>query len=215
MILPIVAYGDPVLRKETEEIDKNYTDLDVLIENMFETMYEARGIGLAAPQIGRAIRLFVVDATPFEDDEDLSEEERTLAATFKKVFINAYIVEESGDEWAFNEGCLSIPDVREDVFRQPEITIEYLDENFKEHRETYSGIVARIIQHEYDHIEGILFTDKLSPLKKRLIKSKLTNISKGKSMWTTVCVFLRQKRNVNMLVFIEQTKDICNHSKSN
>src|SRR5690554_2127816 len=118
MILPIVAYGDPVLRKETEEIDKNYTDLDVLIENMFETMYEARGIGLAAPQIGRAIRLFVVDATPFEDDEDLSEEERTLAATFKKVFINAYIVEESGDEWAFNEGCLSIPDVREDVFRQ-------------------------------------------------------------------------------------------------
>ncbi|HLV91768.1 MAG TPA: peptide deformylase [Aequorivita sp.] len=180
MILPIVAYGDPVLRKETEEIDKNYTDLDVLIENMFETMYEARGIGLAAPQIGRAIRLFVVDATPFEDDEDLSEEERTLAATFKKVFINAYIVEESGDEWAFNEGCLSIPDVREDVFRQPEITIEYLDENFKEHRETYSGIVARIIQHEYDHIEGILFTDKLSPLKKRLIKSKLTNISKGK-----------------------------------
>lgn len=180
MILPIVAYGDPVLRKETEEIDKDYTDLDVLIENMFETMYEARGIGLAAPQIGRAIRLFVVDATPFEDDEDLSEEERTLAATFKKVFINAYIVEESGDEWAFNEGCLSIPDVREDVFRQPEITIEYLDENFKEHRETYSGIVARIIQHEYDHIEGILFTDKLSPLKKRLIKSKLTNISKGK-----------------------------------
>ena len=147
MILPIVAYGDPVLRKETEEIDKDYTDLDVLIENMFETMYEARGIGLAAPQIGRAIRLFVVDATPFEDDEDLSEEERTLAATFKKVFINAYIVEESGDEWAFNEGCLSIPDVREDVFRQPEITIEYLDENFKEHRETYSGIVARIIQH--------------------------------------------------------------------
>lgn len=180
MILPIVAYGDPVLRKEAEEIDKDYSNLDVLIENMFETMYEARGIGLAAPQIGRAIRLFVVDATPFEDDEDLSEEERTLAATFKKVFINAYIVEESGDEWAFNEGCLSIPDVREDVFRQPEITIEYLDENFKEHRETYSGIVARIIQHEYDHIEGILFTDKLSPLKKRLIKSKLTNISKGK-----------------------------------
>lgn len=180
MILPIVAYGDPVLRKEAEEIDKDYSNLDVLIENMFETMYEARGIGLAAPQIGKAIRLFVVDATPFEEDEDLSEEERTLAATFKKVFINAYIVEESGDEWAFNEGCLSIPDVREDVFRQPEITIEYLDENFKEHRETYSGIVARIIQHEYDHIEGILFTDKLSPLKKRLIKSKLTNISKGK-----------------------------------
>lgn len=180
MILPIVAYGDPVLRKETEEITKDYPDLDALIENMFDTMYEARGIGLAAPQVGNAIRLFIVDATPFEDDEDLTEEERNLCATFKKVFINATIVEETGDEWAFNEGCLSIPDVREDVFRQPEITIEYEDENFAEHRETYKGMVARIIQHEYDHIEGILFTDKLSPLKKRIIKSKLSNISKGK-----------------------------------
>jgi len=180
MILPIVAYGDPVLRKETEEIMQDYPNLDKVLENMFETMYEARGIGLAAPQVNLPIRLFIVDATPFEDDEDLTEEEQKFVSTFKKVFINARIIEESGDEWAFNEGCLSIPDVREDVFRQPNIVMEYEDENFKKHKESFSGIVARIIQHEYDHIEGILFTDKLSPLKKRLIKSKLANISKGK-----------------------------------
>jgi peptide deformylase len=180
MILPIVAYGDPVLRKETEAITKDYPNLDTVIENMFETMYEARGIGLAAPQVNLPIRLFIVDATPFEDDEDLSEEEQQFVSTFKKVFINARIIEETGDEWAFNEGCLSIPDVREDVFRKPNIVLEYEDENFKKHKESFSGIVARIIQHEYDHIEGILFTDKLSPLKKRLIKSKLANISKGK-----------------------------------
>jgi len=179
MILPIVAYGDPVLRKETEEISKDYPNLDVVLENMFETMYEAHGIGLAAPQVNLPIRLFIVDASPFGDDEDLSEEEQNFVSTFKKVFINARILEESGDEWAFNEGCLSIPDVREDVFRQPTIVIEYEDENFKKHKETFSGMVARIIQHEYDHIEGILFTDRLSPLKKRLIKGKLSNISKG------------------------------------
>lgn len=179
MILPIVAYGDPVLRKETEEITKDYPKLNELIENMFETMYEARGIGLAAPQVGAPIRLFIVDATPFEDDEDFSEEEQKFLSTFKRVFINAQIIDESGDEWAFNEGCLSIPEVREDVFRQPDIVMEYQDENFKKHKETFSGIVARIIQHEYDHIEGILFTDKLSPLKKRLIKGKLAKISKG------------------------------------
>ncbi|OAB78499.1 peptide deformylase [Cochleicola gelatinilyticus] len=181
MILPIVAYGDPVLRKECKAITEDYPNLDALLENMFETMYAAHGIGLAAPQIGVPVRIFIVDATPFEDDEDLSEEEQKFVSTFKKVFINATIIEESGDEWAFNEGCLSIPDVREDVFRQPDIVIEYQDENFKKHTEKFSGIVARIIQHEYDHIEGILFTDKLSPLKKRLIKSKLTNISKGKT----------------------------------
>ncbi len=180
MILPIVAFGDPVLRKETKELTKDYPKFDELLENMFETMYGAKGIGLAAPQIGLPIRLFIVDATPFDDDEDLSEEERKYLGSFKRVFINAKIIEESGDEWAFNEGCLSIPDVREDVFRQETITIEYLDEKFKKHTETVSGIAARIIQHEYDHIEGILFTDKLSPLKKRLIKSRLANISKGK-----------------------------------
>ena len=179
MVLPIIAYGDPVLRKKSEEITREFPKLDELIENMFETMYHARGIGLAAPQVGEAIRLFIVDASVFEDDDDLSEEEREFTSKYKRVFINAKIIEETGDEWAFNEGCLSIPDVREDVFRQPQITIEYQDENFKNQKETLSGIVARIVQHEYDHIEGILFTDKLSPLKKRLIKSKLTNISKG------------------------------------
>tara|TARA_R110002072_G_scaffold1587_1_gene13265 strand:- start:62258 stop:62848 length:591 start_codon:yes stop_codon:yes gene_type:complete len=180
MILPIVAYGDPVLRKECKEIDKDYPNFDTLLDNMFETMYAAKGVGLAAPQIGLPIRLFLVDVSPFADDEDLTEEEQKELEGFRRVFINARILDESGDEWAFNEGCLSIPDVREDVFRQPEIVIEYLDENFKKHKETFSGIIARVIQHEYDHIEGILFTDKLSPLKKRLIKGKLANISKGK-----------------------------------
>lgn len=179
MIYPIVAYGDPVLRKKTEELTADYPKLDALIENMFETMYAAHGIGLAAPQINKAVRLFIVDASPFEDDEDLSEEEQEFVATFKRVFINPKIIEETGDEWVFNEGCLSIPDVREDVFRQAVVTIEYFDENFKKQRETVDGMAARIIQHEYDHVEGILFTDKLSPLKKRLIKSKLNNISKG------------------------------------
>ena len=180
MILPILAYGDPILRKKGKEIDKNYPDLDVLLENMFETMYNSLGIGLAAPQIGLPIRLFIVDASPFEGDESLSEEESSFLSTFKQVFINARIIDEYDDEWAFNEGCLSIPDIREDVFRNATIKIEFQDENFKKHVREYKGIAARIIQHEYDHIEGILFTDKLSPLKRRLLKGKLENISKGK-----------------------------------
>ena len=180
MILPIIAYGDPVLRKVGVNIDKDYPNLTELIENMKETMVNARGIGLAAPQIGKAIRLFIVDTSPFEKDEDLDEKEREFLSTFKKVFINAKIVKEEGDEWAFNEGCLSIPDINEDVFRQKKITIEYLDENFEPHTEVIDGLAARVVQHEYDHIEGILFTDKISSLKKRLIKKKLENISKGK-----------------------------------
>jgi peptide deformylase len=180
MILPIVAYGDPVLRKVGKEIDKEYPELDTLIANMKETMYNANGVGLAAPQVGKAIRLFMVDASPFAEDEDLDEEERAILADFKHVFINPEIIEEKGDEWAFNEGCLSIPDIREDVFRQEEINIEYFDEDFKKHTKTLNGLAARVFQHEYDHIEGILFTDKLSSLKKRLIKKKLENISKGK-----------------------------------
>ncbi|MGY0392973.1 peptide deformylase [Bizionia sp. KMM 8389] len=180
MILPVVAYGDPVLKKVGQDISKDYPNLDVLLENMYETMYNAYGVGLAAPQIGLAIRLFLVDTAPFADDESLSEEERTYLKGFKQTFINARILEETGDEWAFNEGCLSIPDVREDVFRKPTITIEFYDADFKKHTETYTGLVARVIQHEYDHIDGVLFTDKLSSLKKRLIKGKLTNISKGK-----------------------------------
>lgn len=180
MILPIVAYGDPVLRKVGKEIDAAYPELEKLIADMKETMYNAQGVGLAAPQIGRAIRLFLIDASPFGDDEDLNEEEREVLKGFNKVFINAKIVKEEGEEWAFNEGCLSIPDVREDVFRQESVTVEYQDENFEQHTETFTGLAARVFQHEYDHIEGVLFTDKLSSLKKRLIKKKLENISKGK-----------------------------------
>ena len=180
MILPIIAYGDPVLRKLGKSIDKEYPALESLLENMFETMYGAKGIGLAAPQIGLPIRIFIVDATPFKDDEELELEERNFLSTFKQVFINAQIIDETGDEWVFNEGCLSIPNVREDVFRNETVKIEFLDEKFEKHTKEFSGIAARIIQHEYDHIQGILFTDKLSSLKKRLIKGKLANISKGK-----------------------------------
>ncbi|MFT5943217.1 MAG: peptide deformylase [Sediminicola sp.] len=180
MILPIVAYGDPVLRKVGTDIDKEYPGLSTLIDNMWETMYHAHGVGLAAPQIGLSIRIFMVDAMPFADDEDLTAQEQIQLKDFKRVFINAKILEETGKEWAFNEGCLSIPDVREDVVRKDTITIRFLDENFKSHEETYNGLLARVIQHEYDHIEGILFTDKLSSLKKRLMKSRLANISKGK-----------------------------------
>ncbi|MCT4698893.1 MULTISPECIES: peptide deformylase [Tenacibaculum] len=180
MILPIVAYGDPVLRKVGKEIDKDYPQLEKLIADMKETMYNAQGVGLAAPQIGKDIRLFLIDASPFADDEDLSEEDRKVLETFNRVFINAKIIKEEGEEWAFSEGCLSIPDVREDVFRQETITIEYQDENFEKHTEVLGGLAARVFQHEYDHIDGVLFTDKLSSLKKRLIKKKLENISKGK-----------------------------------
>ncbi len=180
MVLPIVAYGDPVLRKKAKEIPQDYPKLKELIENMWETMYGAYGVGLAAPQVGLPIRLFMIDTSPFAEDEDLSEAERKELEGLKKVFINPTILEETGDEWAFSEGCLSIPDIREDVFRKPDITIEYYDEDFNKHTENYTGLAARVIQHEYDHIEGILFTDKLSSLKKRLIKGKLANISKGK-----------------------------------
>ena len=180
MILPIVAYGDPVLRKVSMPIDADYPNLDKLIANMKETMYNASGVGLAAPQIGKAIRLFLIDASPFAEDKDISEKDRAVLKSFNRVFINAQIVEEEGEEWVFNEGCLSIPDVREDVLRQPRITIEYQDEDFKKHTESLEGLAARVFQHEYDHIEGILFTDKLSTLKKRIIKKKLENISKGK-----------------------------------
>ena len=180
MILPIVAYGAPVLKKKATDITKDYPKLDTLIENMFETMYNAYGVGLAAPQVGLPIRMFVIDTTPFSDDEDLTEEEQKSLDGFRRVFINAQITNEEGEEWVFNEGCLSIPDVREDVSRKPTITIEYLDENFEAHTEIFDGLVARVIQHEYDHIEGVLFTDKLSSLKKRLIKGRLSNISKGK-----------------------------------
>lgn len=177
MTLPIVAYGDPVLRKMGEDINQNYPDLQGLIDNMFETMYKATGVGLAAPQIGKPIRLFIVDTSGFVDEDE--EDEEGLAG-FQKIFINPEIVEEDGEIWTFNEGCLSIPDVREDVNRHERIKIRYNDRDFNEHEEVYDGLKARVIQHEYDHIEGILFTDHLSPLKKRLLKGRLTGISKGK-----------------------------------
>lgn len=181
MILPIVAYGDPVLKRKAKDIEQTYPDLPTLLDNMFETMYNAYGVGLAAPQIGLPIRLFLVDTTPFSEDDELSAEEQSLLKNFKKVFINPVILEETGDEWTFTEGCLSIPDVREDVSRHSDIKIKYLDEQFNEHIEDYTGLIARVIQHEYDHIEGVLFTDKLSSLKRRLIKGKLSSISKGKT----------------------------------
>ena len=180
MILPIVAYGDPVLRKKCEEIDADYPGLESLIPDMWETMYQASGVGLAAPQIGKAIRLFLVDTSPFAEDDELEEAERGQLKDFKKVFINARMESETGSKWPFNEGCLSIPDIREDVSRMDTITLTYMDEAFKTHTETFSGLLARVIQHEYDHIEGVLFTDHLSSLKKRLLKGRLSNISKGK-----------------------------------
>ncbi|MEZ4853415.1 peptide deformylase [Flavobacterium sp.] len=181
MILPIYGYGEPVLRKVGENIHKDYTNLQELIANMFETMYNAYGVGLAAPQIGLPIRLFVIDTTPFAEGGDVSKEEATELNGFKKVFINAKILKEEGDVWGFNEGCLSIPDVREDVFRHDKITIEYYDENFTKITEEYDGLRARVIQHEYDHIDGVLFTDHLSTLKKKLIGKKLQNIMDGKA----------------------------------
>lgn len=172
MIYPIVLYGDPVLRKKATDISTDYPKLDKLIESMFETMYDCEGVGLAAPQIGVSIRLFVIDTTPFADKDENAE-------GFKKVFINAYVKEEMGEQWKFNEGCLSIPGIREDVERKQAIHVKYLDENFEEHEEFFDGMIARVIQHEYDHIDGVLFTDKLNPLRKRLIKGRLNDISKG------------------------------------
>ena len=180
MILPIVAYGDPVLKRKAKEIPEDFPNLQELIDNMFETMYNANGVGLAAPQIGRSIRLFIVDASPFAEDDVLPDEERAVLKDAKEVFINPKILDENGDEWDFNEGCLSIPEVREDVFRKPSIEIKYFDRDFNLRHKTLDGLFARVVQHEYDHIEGILFTDKLSSLKKRLIKRRLINISKGK-----------------------------------
>ncbi|MGB3775283.1 MAG: peptide deformylase [Leeuwenhoekiella sp.] len=180
MILPIVAYGDPVLKQKAKEIPLEFPELNDLVDNMYETMYGASGVGLAAPQIGRSLRLFIVDTSPFAGDEDFSLEQREELKNFKQTFINAEILEENGDEWPFGEGCLSIPGVNEDVFRQPEVTIRFEDVDREQQTITYKGLIARVIQHEYDHIEGILFTDKLSSLKKRILKGKLKNISKGK-----------------------------------
>lgn len=171
MIYPIVMYGDPVLKKRGRNIKKGELDVKQLAEDMFETMENAHGIGLAAPQIGKSLRMFVIDAAALEEDELMD---------FRKVFINPEIIEETGDEWDFEEGCLSIPDIREIIYRKEQLTLRWFDENWEPHEETFDDMKARIIQHEYDHIEGVLFTDYLSPIKKRLLKGKLANISKGK-----------------------------------
>jgi len=170
--LPIYAYGQPVLKKKGEEITPDYPDLQLLIENMWETMYNAKGVGLAAPQVGRSIRLFLVDTIQLGKDEKEGE-------GIKQVFINAQMVEEAGDPWQYEEGCLSIPEIRGDVERQPQLRLRYLDADFVEHESVFTGIEARVIQHEYDHIEGRLFTERLKPIKKRRIQRKLENIKKG------------------------------------
>lgn len=179
MKYPIVAYGDPVLRKEARDIEQGEIDVKKLADDMFETMYAASGVGLAAPQIGMDIRVFVVDGTPINESAETDEDIDPSLIDFKKVFINAEIIEESGEEWAYEEGCLSIPGVRADVYRPEFVKIRYFDTDWNEHIEDYEGMAARIIQHEYDHIDGILFTDHLSSLKKQMLKKKLTNITKG------------------------------------
>lgn len=179
MIRPIVAYGTSVLKKKAEAVHPETPQLKQLIEDMWETMYASQGVGLAAPQIGMSLRLFVIDAAPFASDEELDPEEAAGLKTFKKVFINPTMISEEGPLWGFTEGCLSIPDIREEVSRKGTIHLEYYDEKFQLHKEQFSGLAARVVQHEYDHIEGILFTDHLSPLKRRLLKNKLTAISNG------------------------------------
>tara|TARA_B100001939_G_C16942099_1_gene618687 strand:- start:2795 stop:3385 length:591 start_codon:yes stop_codon:yes gene_type:complete len=179
MILPIVAYGDPILKQRAKEISSSSKDLEILLKNMWETMYAANGVGLAAPQVGKSLRLFIVDGSPFSVEASLTEDEKNELKGFKKVFINPKILQKSDDLENFNEGCLSIPDVRGDVSRPTTIKIKYQNQCFKEITEHISGLPSRIVQHEYDHLEGILFTDKLSALKKKLLKNKLLKISRG------------------------------------
>jgi len=181
LIFPIVAYGHPVLRKVAEDITADYPDLQKLIEAMWETMYASAGVGLAAPQINKSVRIFVVDTEQmFANMDEDERKEFPDAPGIKSVFINAHVVELDGEEWAYNEGCLSIPKIREDIYRKDTITLNYVDENFQSHTKTFTGLSARVIQHEYDHIDGKLFIDYLSPLKRKLMKGRLTDISKGK-----------------------------------
>ena len=179
MVLPIIGYGAIVLKTKTKEIPADYPELNKLISDMYETMYDASGVGLAAPQIGKSIRLFVIDTSPFDTD-DFEQNSGFEVKSVKKTFINPVMIDESGENASFEEGCLSIPNIREHINRKSDITIKYQDENFTNHQETFSGILARVIQHEYDHLEGTLFTDKISPFKKKLIKGKLNNIMIGK-----------------------------------
>lgn len=181
MILPIVAYGSPVLRKICADIHPDYPNLEKLINDMWETMYASNGVGLAAPQINKDIRLFLIDSTQIFDNQEEDEKGKYPDEPgLKQVFINAHIKEFDGDDWSYNEGCLSIPKIREDVVRPEEILMEYMDENFVLHTQRFTGITARVIQHEYDHIEGKLFIDYLKPLRKKMLQGKLNDISKGK-----------------------------------
>ena len=191
MILPIVAYGHPTLRKIAGDIEPGHPGLDELIDNMFETMYQSEGVGLAAPQVNQSIRLFIIDASPYEQDHPEFK-------GFKKIFINPHIIEESGEEWAFNEGCLSVPEIREDVMRKPRIRIQYQDRDFNLYDEIYEGIPARIIQHEYDHLEATLFVDRISPLRKILLKRKLNDISAGNIEPKYKMIFPAKKKKVKV-----------------
>jgi peptide deformylase len=191
MILPIVAYGHPTLRKVATDIGPDYPGLTELIDNMYETMYHAEGVGLAAPQVNHGIRLFIIDATPYEED-------KPELKGFKKIFINPHIIEESGDEMAFNEGCLSIPQIREDVVRKSKIRIQYQDRDFKSYDEEYEGVLARIIQHEYDHLEAKLFVDRISPLKKMLLKKRLNDITSGNIEVSYKMIFPGKKKKVKV-----------------
>ena len=198
MILPIYSYGHPILRQKTDEIDANYPDLKPLIENMWETMYNANGLGLAAPQIGLAIRLFIIDASPFASDPEISEDEKQIMENFKHVFINPTVINFGGELTDFNEGCLSIPDIRSEVTREEEVTISYYDLDFNHHQLHLTGLASRVVQHEYDHIEGKLFTDKLSPFKRKILKSKLVQIEKGNIKIDYPMEFTKtMKRNIN------------------
>jgi peptide deformylase len=187
MILPVLAFGHPTLRKVAKEIEPDHPGLEKIIADMFETMYQSDGVGLAAPQINHSIRLFVIDAAPYA-------EKYPEAEGFKKVFINAEIYKEEGEEWVFNEGCLCFPGIREDVNRKPVIYIRYQDENFQQHHDRIEGIIARVVQHEYDHIEGIMFIDRLSPLRKMLLKGKLNDISRGNVDVMYKMIFPLQKK---------------------
>lgn len=190
-ILPIVGYGNAVLRTKAKEVAKNSSDVRKLIPQMFETMYGASGVGLAAPQIEKSLRLFVADASPFAEDKDIDEHKKEALKNFKGVFINPHILEETGEPWAFEEGCLSLPEIRAKVLRKPVIRVKYLDENFQWQEQILDGIPARIFQHEYDHLEGILFINKISPLKKRLLEKKLIKIKKAKITADYPMVFAR------------------------
>ena len=181
MILPIVAYGATVLRSQCKDIDADYPNLAKFIEDMWETMYASNGVGLAAPQVNKEIRLFVVDSRQIFDNQEEEDKGRYPDEPgLKQVFINAHIKALNGNEWVYNEGCLSIPKIREDIYRNEEVTLEFVDDNFQPHTQTFNGVTARIILHEYDHIEGKLFIDYLKPLKRKLLRGKLDDISKGK-----------------------------------